>query len=75
MSELFLIINFLSIGAFVGIFAGLLGVGGGGILVPVLTYVFIKMGASEQQVVHLALGTSMACIIVTSTSSAFAPNK
>jgi len=75
MSELFLIINLLGIGAFVGIFAGLLGVGGGGILVPVLTYIFIKIGASEEQVVHLALGTSMACIIVTSTSSAFAHNK
>lgn len=62
-------IIYLALGAFVGFMAGLLGIGGGGILVPVLTAVFLAQGFSVVQVVHLALGTSMACIMVTSFSS------
>jgi uncharacterized protein len=57
------------LGAVVGFFAGLLGVGGGGIMVPMLTSLFLAQGVSRDQVVHLALGTSMAAIIVTSISS------
>ncbi len=68
MSIEFLLI-YLTLGAFVGFMAGLLGIGGGGILVPVLTAVFIAQGFPIAQVVHLALGTSMACIMVTSFSS------
>jgi uncharacterized membrane protein YfcA len=63
------ILSFLLLGIVVGFVAGLLGVGGGGILVPVLTSVFLLQGIPSEQVVHLALGTSMACIIVTSFSS------
>jgi len=57
------------LGAFVGFFAGLLGVGGGGIMVPVLTSLFVAQGFPETGVVHLALGTSMAAIVITSISS------
>ena len=64
-----LIIIFVALGAFVGIMAGLLGIGGGGILVPLLTTIFIYQQFPMQQVVHVALGTSMACIMVTSFSS------
>ena len=64
-----LILLFLTLGAFVGFMAGLLGVGGGGILVPVLTTIFIYQGFSMHSVVHIALGTSMACITITSLSS------
>lgn len=60
---------FLSLGAIVGFMAGLLGIGGGGIMVPVLTAVFLWQGIAVEQVVHLALGTSMASIIVTSFAS------
>lgn len=63
---------FIVLGSLVGFIAGLLGVGGGGILVPVLTSVLIYQGIPEHQVMHVALGTSMACIIVTSFSSAYA---
>lgn len=49
--------------------AGLLGIGGGGIMVPVLTSLFLALGMPIERVVHLALGTSMAAIIVTSISS------
>ena len=57
------------LGAAVGFFAGLLGVGGGGIMVPMLTTFFIAQGFPQDQVVHLALGTSMAAIVLTSVSS------
>lgn len=64
-----LILVFLALGAFVGFMAGLLGIGGGGILVPVLTTIFIYQDFAMDNVVHIALGTSMACIMVTSFSS------
>lgn len=58
------------LGAIVGFFAGLLGIGGGGIMVPVLTTMFVMQGfGGEQHVVHMALSTSMASIILTSISS------
>jgi len=57
------------LGAAVGFFAGLLGVGGGGIMVPMLTTLFLAQGFPLEQVVHMALGTSMAAIVLTSVSS------
>jgi len=60
---------YLALGAFVGFFAGLLGVGGGGIMVPVLTTMFAAQGFPREHMVHLALGTSMAAIVLTSVSS------
>ncbi len=63
------IIFYLLLGSFVGFMAGLLGIGGGGILVPVLTAVFLYQGVPIEQVVHLALGTAMASIVFTSFSS------
>jgi len=64
-----LVLVFLALGAFVGFMAGLLGIGGGGILVPLLTAIFIHQGFAMDNVVHIALGSSMACIMVTSFSS------
>lgn len=61
---------FLLLGAAVGFFAGLLGVGGGGIMVPILTSLFISLDFVQSQQVHMALGTSMAAIIVTAFASA-----
>jgi uncharacterized protein len=62
-------LTYPALGVVVGFFAGLLGVGGGGIMVPMLTSLFLAQGVSREQVVHLALGTSMAAIVVTSISS------
>ncbi|HEY5789083.1 MAG TPA: sulfite exporter TauE/SafE family protein [Gammaproteobacteria bacterium] len=60
---------FLLLGAFVGIMAGLLGIGGGGIMVPIMASVFLRNGVPADNVVHLALGTSMASMVVTTFSS------
>ena len=60
---------YLALGAFVGFFAGLLGVGGGAIMVPMLTTLFAAQGFPREHLVHLALGTSMAGIVITSISS------
>ena len=59
------------LGAFVGFFAGLLGIGGGLILVPVLAWLFEAQHLGGEQNLHLALGTSMAAIIYTAASSAY----
>jgi uncharacterized membrane protein YfcA len=62
-------IGYLILGAVAGFFAGLLGVGGGAIMVPVLALMFSAQGFPEQHLMHLALGTSMATIVFTSISS------
>ncbi len=64
-----LLVSFLALGAVAGVAAGLLGVGGGGIMVPALTALFVAQGFVPEHVVHLALGTSMAAIVPTSIAS------
>lgn len=75
MIDIELVLAFLLLGSVVGFIAGLLGVGGGGIMVPVLTDIFLQQGIHIDAVMHLALGTSMASIIVTSLSSLLAHQK
>ena len=60
---------YLALGLAAGFVAGLLGVGGGLIIVPVLVFIFAAHHFPEQYVMHLALGTSLASIIFTSISS------
>ncbi|MDP1681471.1 MAG: sulfite exporter TauE/SafE family protein [Burkholderiales bacterium] len=60
---------YLALGLAAGFVAGLLGVGGGLIIVPVLAFIFTAHYFPEQYVMHLALGTSLASIIFTSISS------
>ncbi|EZQ01367.1 sulfite exporter TauE/SafE family protein [Acinetobacter sp. Ver3] len=69
------LITFLIIGAFAGFAAGLFGVGGGTIIVPLLFIVFTQMGYDPDVIMHLALGTSLATIVVTSISSLMAHHK
>lgn len=69
------IVAFLVLGLVVGFMAGLLGIGGGGIMVPVLTSIFLAQGVPVEQVVHMALGTSMASIVFTSFASMRAHHK
>lgn len=75
MIEVEWILSFLLLGSIVGFIAGLLGVGGGGIMVPVLAFIFLQQGIHSDNVMLLALGTSMASIIVTSISSLLAHQK
>ena len=56
-------------GAVVGFLAGLLGIGGGMTLVPVLAAMFTAQQIAPAHTVHLALGTGMASILFTSTAS------
>jgi uncharacterized membrane protein YfcA len=63
------VIIYLLLGAFAGLVAGLLGVGGGLIIVPVLVFIFTGQGVAEHLIVHLAVGTSLATIVFTSISS------
>jgi len=59
----------LVIGAFAGVLAGLLGVGGGIILVPAFFYAFQTLGYAGPQLMQICLATSLATIIVTSVRS------
>lgn len=57
------------VGLFTGFIAGLFGVGGGLTLVPILFMLYATQGFPVDQLMHLALGTSMATIVLTSISS------
>ena len=57
------------LGCFAGLIAGLFGVGGGMVIVPVLVFTFTAMHFSPAVLTHLAIGTSLATIIVTSLSA------
>jgi len=63
------LLGYIALGLFSGFVAGLLGVGGGAVMVPILTMLFAAQGFASSEVLHLALGTSMATIIFTSISS------
>ncbi len=56
-------------GIFAGLLAGLLGVGGGIVIVPVLFFLFQSFGVSPESAMYIATGTSLATIIPTSISS------
>jgi len=60
---------YLTIGAAVGFFAGLLGIGGGMVMVPLMVLVFTAQGLPAEHIMHLSLGTSIATIMFTSLSS------
>lgn len=61
--------SYLAVGGVVGILAGLLGIGGGIIIVPLLSVSFAVLGLSSDNLHHLALGTSLATIMFTSIAS------
>ena len=66
---------YLLLGAVAGTLAGLLGVGGGLIIVPILAAVFIFLGMPSDIIMHLALGTSLASILATSVSSIYSHHR
>ena len=70
-----LIALLMMIGAFAGVLAGLLGVGGGIVLVPAFFYAFSALGYDSPQLMQVCLATSLATIIVTSLRSLNSHNK
>ncbi|MDD2465435.1 MAG: sulfite exporter TauE/SafE family protein [Desulfobulbus sp.] len=64
-----ILMMYLGVGAITGLLAGLLGVGGGVVIVPMLVFCFTQQGVAPDQMMHLALGTSLASIVFTSVSS------
>lgn len=65
----------LAIGAFAGVLAGLLGVGGGIVLVPSFFYAFSALGYDNASLMQICLATSLATIVVTSLRSVQSHNK
>jgi uncharacterized protein len=64
-----LAVALLAAGFVTGLLAGLLGIGGGGILLPVLFELFGALGVDDAVRMHLAVGTSLAVIVPTSIRS------
>jgi len=60
---------YLAIGVVAGFLAGLLGVGGGMVMVPMLVFVFTAKGFPVEHMMHLSLATSMATTVFTAVSS------
>ncbi|KAJ56312.1 membrane protein [Actibacterium mucosum KCTC 23349] len=70
-----LAVGLLITGGIAGVLAGLLGVGGGIVIVPVLFWLFDLLNVSPAVAMHLAVGTSLCTIIPTSISSARSHHK
>lgn len=64
-----LVLALVVTGAIAGVLAGLLGVGGGIVIVPVLYHLFTLLGIDESVRMHVTVGTSLATIIPTSIMS------
>ncbi|PYE81369.1 sulfite exporter TauE/SafE family protein [Pseudoroseicyclus aestuarii] len=65
----------VALGAFAGVLAGLLGVGGGIVLVPGFYYAFTALGYASPELMRICLATSLATIIVTSARSVASHNR
>lgn len=63
------LLSYVMLGLASGFIAGLFGVGGGLTIVPILLLLFQAQDFPDAQIMHLALGTAMATIVVTSISS------
>ena len=79
MADISLVLQMLAllavIGAFAGVLAGLLGVGGGIVLVPAFFYAFQTLGYDGPDLMQMSLATSLATIIVTSVRSVLSHNR
>ena len=70
-----LLIEFLAIGLVAGYLAGFLGIGGGFVVVPALTFLFLQDPGTAPWAIHMAVGTSLATMLVTSLSSIIAHHR
>lgn len=64
-----LLTELLAIGLLAGYLAGFLGIGGGFVVVPALTWLFLQDPSTAPWAIHMAVGTSLATMLVTSLSS------
>ena len=67
-----MLLEFLLIGLLAGYLAGFLGIGGGFVVVPALTWLFLKDPATAPWAIHMAIATSLGTMLVTSLSSIWA---
>ncbi|APE04845.1 MULTISPECIES: sulfite exporter TauE/SafE family protein [Alteromonas] len=68
-----ILLSCVLLGSVVGILAGMLGIGGGLIIVPVLSYLLVHLlGMTTETVMPVAIATSLSTIVFTSMSSAYA---
>jgi uncharacterized membrane protein YfcA len=70
-----IIASYLLAGIFAGLTAGLFGVGGGLVVVPILVFVFESQGFPPEVLTHMAIATSLATIVFTSMSSVYNHHK
>jgi hypothetical protein len=73
--NLFYIFILICTGVAVGFTTGLLGIGGGFLMVPILYFLFLNLGIEPTLAIRTAFGTSLAIIIPTAISSAIAHNR
>ena len=70
-----LIVTLLGVGGLAGLSAGLFGIGGGAVMVPALFFAFNALGVSQDVVMHSAIATSSAIIIVNAIRSTLSHHK
>ena len=75
MTLLIYFIAYLAIGALSGVIGGLLGIGGGSITVPALLLVFSFSNFPKESIMQLAVGTSLASMVINTFSSLYFHNK
>ena len=73
--NLITIILIISASSVAGVLAGMLGIGGGIVIVPMLYYLLTYFGLDQSIIMHVAVGTSLFIIIPTGLRSAFEHSK
>ena len=68
-------LEFALIGMLAGYLAGFLGIGGGFVVVPALTYLFLRETDTAPWAIHMAVATSLCTMLVTSLSSIYAHHR
>ncbi len=71
----FEIISFGIIGILAGLLSGLLGIGGGVVTIPCLIVVFMTLGIPSSDIMHLAIGTSLAAMVFNTLSASYSHYK
>ncbi len=75
MDIIYLVLTLLAVGVLSGLSAGMFGVGGGAVMVPALFFAFTALGISSEVVMHCAVATSTAVIVVNSIRSVRGHNR